>query len=143
MPIHDWTRVPSGLFHDFHQSWSIRIKDALNAGALPKGLWALVEQRSGPKESDVLTVETDSRLTRLKQDDVAGLTLDRPTAQLTYRTTKQIYAGRANRIAIKHYLGRTVAVIEILSPGNKDSRAAVRVFVDKTIDIMGPEFTFC
>ena len=31
MPIHDWTRVPSGLFHDFHQSWSIRIKDALNA----------------------------------------------------------------------------------------------------------------
>ena len=29
MPIRDWSRVPSGLFHDFHQSWSIRIKDAL------------------------------------------------------------------------------------------------------------------
>ena len=36
MPIHDWSRVPSGLFHDFHQSWSIRIKDALNSGRLPK-----------------------------------------------------------------------------------------------------------
>lgn len=23
MPIHDWSRVPSGLFHDFHQTcWS-------------------------------------------------------------------------------------------------------------------------
>ena len=48
MPIHDWARVPAGLFHDFHQSWSIRIKDALNAGLLPRGLSALVEQRSGP-----------------------------------------------------------------------------------------------
>lgn len=23
MPLHDWTRVPAGLFHDFHQSWSM------------------------------------------------------------------------------------------------------------------------
>ena len=57
MPIHDWSRVPAGLFHDFHQSWSIRIKDALNAGRLPRGVAALVEQRSGPKESDVLAIE--------------------------------------------------------------------------------------
>ena len=29
MPIHDWSRVPSGLFHDFHQRWSIQIKDGI------------------------------------------------------------------------------------------------------------------
>ena len=57
MPLHDWTRVPSGLFHDFHQSWSIRIKDALNTGRLPRGTIALVEQRSGPREPDVLAIE--------------------------------------------------------------------------------------
>ena len=34
MPVHDWARVYAGLFHDFHQSWSIRIKDAMNAGLL-------------------------------------------------------------------------------------------------------------
>ena len=51
-------------------------------------------------------------------------------------TAKEIYSGRANRIVIKHHLGRTVAVIEILSPGNKDSRAALRDFVDKTIDLL-------
>jgi len=44
MPIHDWSRVPAWLFHDFHQSWSIRVKDALNAGRLSKGLAALVGQ---------------------------------------------------------------------------------------------------
>jgi hypothetical protein len=52
MPLHDWTRVPSGLFHHFHQSWTIRISDALNAGRLPKGVAALVEQKAGPRESD-------------------------------------------------------------------------------------------
>ena len=30
MPIHDWTRVPSGLFHDFHQCWTIDIKNAFS-----------------------------------------------------------------------------------------------------------------
>ncbi|MBI3411452.1 MAG: hypothetical protein HY040_24250 [Planctomycetes bacterium] len=33
-------------------------------------------------------------------------------------------------------LGRILAVIEILSPGNKDSRAAFRDFVEKTIDFL-------
>ena len=22
MPVHDWTRVDAGLFHDFHQGWT-------------------------------------------------------------------------------------------------------------------------
>jgi hypothetical protein len=109
MPIHDWTRVPAGLFHDFHQSWSIRIKDALNAGRLPKALSALVDQRAGPLEADALTIE---------------------------RRAKPHRPDRANRIVVKHHLGRIIAVIEILSPGNKDSRAALRDFVEKTIDFL-------
>lgn len=137
MPIHDWTRVPSGLFHDFHQSWSIRIKDALNAGRLPKGIAALVEQRAGPRESDVLAIEARSRQPRsgiASNGNVA--TLDRPVTRIVRRTNKEIHAGRANRIVIKHHLGRIVAVIEIVSPGNKDSRAALRDFVEKTIDFL-------
>jgi hypothetical protein len=34
MPIHDWTRVNAGLFHDFHQSWTVTLRNALNAGVL-------------------------------------------------------------------------------------------------------------
>jgi hypothetical protein len=37
MPIHDWTRVDANLFHDFHQTWSIAIRNALNGGLLPNG----------------------------------------------------------------------------------------------------------
>ena len=45
-------------------------------------------------------------------------------------------AGRANRIVVKHHLGRTVAVIEIVSPGNKHSKSAMRDFVEKTLDYL-------
>lgn len=125
MPIHDWTRVPSGLFHDFHQSWSIRIKDALNSGRLPKGISALVEQKSGPKQSDVLAVESRTKRPKPK-----------PVAHFVRRSTAELFSDRANRIVLKHHLGRTVAVIEIVSPGNKDSKRALREFVDKTVDFL-------
>ena len=135
MPIHDWSRIPSGLFHDFHQTWSIQIKLALNAGILPKGISALVEQRSGPRESDVLAIESRSKSLRFGNDGGVA-TMTPPVTRFVGRTTKQIYATRANRIVVKHHLGRTIAVIEIVSPGNKDSRAALRDFVDKTIDFL-------
>ena len=136
MPFHDWTRVPSGLFHDFHQSWAIRIKDALNAGRLPSGTAALVEQRAGPREGDVLAIEARARQPQLDQDDRGVATMESPVTQIVQRSDKEIYAGRANRIVIRHHLGRIVAVIEIVSPGNKDSRAALRDFVEKTVQFL-------
>src|SRR5439155_3739406 len=108
-----------------------------NAGRLPKGLSALVEQRAGSKEPDVLTVERRTRSGRpAEMDGGSVLTLERPVTRIVRQTTKQIYASRANRIVVKHHLGRIVAVIEIVSPGNKDSRAALRDFVDKAIDFL-------
>jgi hypothetical protein len=136
MPLHDWSRIPAGLFHHFHQDWSIEMARALNRGLLPKGLSALVEQRAGPRESDVLTIEEHSRAASGAGGNAGTATIDRPVTQIVRRTTKQIYASRANRIVVRHHLGRIVAVIEIVSPGNKDSRAALRDFVDKTIDFL-------
>jgi hypothetical protein len=39
MPIHDWSRVDAGLFHDFHQSWIVALRNGLNSG-LPAPLEA-------------------------------------------------------------------------------------------------------
>jgi hypothetical protein len=138
MPIHDWTRVPAGLFHDFRQSWSIRIKDALNGGRLPEGLSALVEQRAGYREPDVLTIESRRQPPRdgIREGDGNIATSVPPVTRIVRRTTRGIYAFRANRVVVRHHLGRIVAVIEIVLPGNKDSRAALREFVDKTIDCL-------
>lgn len=137
MPIHDWSRIPSGIFHHFRQHWSIEITRALNRGMLPKGLSAMVEQRTGPKEPDVLAVESRRSARKPGFTDSGGLlTLEPPTTSIVRKTTNEIYADRSNRIVVKHHLGRTVAVVEILSPGNTDSRAALEDFVKKTIDFM-------
>jgi len=50
MPVHDWTRVISGIFHDFHQTWIPEIKNVLNNKVLPEGFYALAEQiAEGPQ----------------------------------------------------------------------------------------------
>ena len=56
MPIHDWTRVNAGIFHDFHHSWIEEIKRALNRGLLPGEYYALAEQITGNLAPDVLTL---------------------------------------------------------------------------------------
>ncbi len=65
-----------------------------------------------------------------------GPIVNPPVTPIVRRTTNELCWGRANRIVVKHHFGRTIAVIEILSPGNKDSRAALRDFVEKTIDFL-------
>lgn len=133
MPIHDWTRVQSGLFHEFHQSWSVRIKDALNGGGLPRGYYALVEQKVDGPEPDVIAVEMKKRAKPPASAPTA--TLEPPKASLTAHIASDAvrYARKANRISIRHPLGQVVAVIEIVSPGNKDSRNSFRSFVEKAI----------
>jgi hypothetical protein len=61
MPVHNWSRVDANLFHHFHQGWTMAICNALNAGRLPKGFSALVEQRAGGLIPDVLARQRRSR----------------------------------------------------------------------------------
>jgi hypothetical protein len=133
MPIHDWTRVPSGLFHHFHQDWSIEIARTLNRGVLTHGYSAFAEQRVDGPEGDVITVGT-----RTKTDSSSTTTLEPPKTKLVTRTSSEAskYARKANRISIQHPLGNVVAVIEIVSPGNKDSRHAIRSLVDKAASFL-------
>lgn len=57
MPIHDWTRVDAGVFHDFHHEWISSVKRSLNGGLLPPDYYALAEQITGGFGPDVLTLE--------------------------------------------------------------------------------------
>ncbi len=141
MPIHDWSRVPSGLFHHFHQDWSIEIARTLNRGVLPSNLSALVEQRAGAKEPDILAIEDYAPLSDHEtslQDRRTGstATMDVPLSRIVQRSSQEIYACRANRIVIRHHLGRIVAVIEIVSPGKKEKRGSIRNFVEKTVEFI-------
>jgi len=37
MPVHDWTKVGAGTYHNFHYRWITSIMDQLNSGILPSG----------------------------------------------------------------------------------------------------------
>jgi len=57
MPIHDWTRVPAGTYHFFHQRWIQDIADALNGGGLPAGYFAMSEVDAKGPIPDVLALK--------------------------------------------------------------------------------------
>jgi len=134
MPIHDWTRVEAGDFHDFHQCWIVAIRNALNAGLLPSGYMAMAEQVTGRPIPDVVTLQT--RETRGAPEGGIAVAEAPPTARLVAKFESVNYARRADRVVIRHGRGKVVAIIEILSPGNKQSRAALRSFVEKAVDIL-------
>jgi hypothetical protein len=131
MSIHDWTRVRSNRFHDFHQSWTIAIRNALNAGRLPPGYFAMVEQSAGGPEPDVITLDLNAPAAAPSP----GLAVaeEPPKTRFVRRTDAERYARKANRITIRHPDGDVVAVIEIVSPGNKSSRHAIHDFARKTV----------
>lgn len=134
MPIHDWTRVRSNRFHDFHQSWTIALRNALNGGRLPPGYFAMVEQKASGPEADVITLEMNPPL------DVGpgGVAVDAqpPKARFVARAEAVGYAHKANRITVRHPDGDVVAILEIVSPGNKDSKHAIRAFARKATDLL-------
>jgi hypothetical protein len=137
MPIHDWTRVDAGLFHTFHQRWISALFDALNSGGLPSDYFALTEQSVGGPVPDVLTL----RLAAMDQeggDEHSGLVVATapPRTRVVRRAEERIYVRKADRIVIRHRRGEVVAVIEIVSPGNKASVHALRAFVEKSAELI-------
>ena len=59
-----------------------------------------------------------------------------PRTRFVQRAEPDLYALKADRVAIRHRLAELVAVLEIVSPGNKSSKAAIRTFVDKAVQFL-------
>jgi hypothetical protein len=75
MPIHDWSRVFDGAFHDFHHVWIGELRNAVNAGILPPDYYAMAEQVAGPTVPDVLTLQSSESMGNgFSCEPVAGAT---------------------------------------------------------------------
>jgi len=134
MPMHDWKRVPPTIYHHFHQQSTISICNALNAGLLPPGYSALVEQYSSGLYPDVLAVQR--RSPKPSAPRAATATLEPPRTRMIVHPREGRFHERANRIAIPHLLGEVVCAIEVVSPGNKAGKIAIREFVSKAVDFL-------
>lgn len=145
MPIHDWTSVPHGIFHDFHQDWTVCLKHALNGGILPNGYYALVEQASAGRHPDVLTFEVarpttqpDGNGSRSAPGGGGVLTLADapPRVGIVASVEPDGFAQKSNRVLMFDETDEVVSVIEIVSPGNKSSRYRFESFIEKALTLL-------
>jgi hypothetical protein len=139
MPMHDWTRVKASIYHNFHVLWTAGITNRLNTGLLPSGFFAMAEQIIGQPETDVVTLQTVPRNGPTGTiNGGVSVVADPPRTRFVVPIApdQERYVRRANRVVIRHELGDVVAVLEIVSPGNKDSRHSLRTFVEKAVDLI-------
>ena len=113
MPIHDWMKVPDSIFDAFHHRWISALTDVLIAGQLPPDYYALPEQIAMEFGLDVLALQN----------------------QVTEEGSTP--GHKKSSIAIRHVSGdRIVAMLEIVSLGNKASRSAFRALVNKACELL-------
>jgi hypothetical protein len=142
MPIHDWTRVFDAAFHDFHTCWIAELRTALNAGVLPSPYYAMAEQVARPTVPDVLTLKAsdDSGDNGWSGEPVSGaraVVTERPRVRLSARAEFAPFTRRQKSLVIRHSSDdRVVALIEILSAGNKSSNGEFHAFLAKAVDIL-------
>lgn len=117
MPVHDWTRVFAGLFHDFHMSWVCELSRELNDHLLPSDHYALIE-RAPELTDDWWYSPTPSQGERV------------PDTLLE----EEIYAYKTRSLVIHHERDeRIIARLELLSPGHKSSWGALQAFLTRSV----------
>jgi hypothetical protein len=107
MPIHDWTSVEACIFHAFHHGWISEIAHALNRGLPPSTHYALPER-------------------------VGWFEL--PSG---HHPEASQYAAKAKAVVVRHVSDhRVVAIVEIVSPGNKSSESDLSTLVRKAREVL-------
>jgi hypothetical protein len=136
MPIHDWTRVDAGIFHAFHLQWIGDISRVLNSGLLPPSYYALPEQIVGGMGPDVLTLRgpdaNGAQAPAPLPEGGVAVSVTPPKVRFRMQPESKRYAAKARAVFIRHVSRhQVVAMVEIVSPGNKSSQSGLIAFVRK------------
>lgn len=135
MPIHDWTRVDAGIFHAFHFNWIHEVSRALNRGILPAEYYALPEQFAGGLGPDILALRRPENNGTGSSEPCSGgvaLAIVPPRVRIRISSEANQYAAKAKAVTIRHVSHhQVVAMVEILSPGNKNNQNGLNAFVRK------------
>jgi hypothetical protein len=146
MPIHDWTRVDPGTFHDFHTMWLVTIRNALRR-VLPPGYYVKTEQKAVGYGPDIVTLAESPPITSNgpvngsghSNGEAGGINVAvAPPKVMIQRSSESPRDEYTRRwIAVRLRSGdRVVAVLEIVSPGNKSSEESLRAFTAKAAEFL-------
>ncbi len=133
MPAHDWSRVYDGAFHAFHLGWIGQLQIALNQGVLPPDYYAMAEQIAGPAIPDVLTLQTangqEESWTGEPIEGATAVAVAPPRVAEHETLEEKVYTSLQRTLVIHHSSDdRIIALIEILSAGNKSSNRDFHAF---------------
>lgn len=140
MPVHDWSRVGPSVFHDFHGKWISAISTAMNEGMLPADYYTMTESHAGDSIADVLTLQIADTEDAGDVSEGPGhpgataIAVARPKVRLLETAEEEAYLAKQRRVVVRHSSDdRIVALIEIVSPGNKARQPAFDLFVRKAV----------
>ena len=139
MPIHDWTRVEAGIYHSFHVLWLAELTGVLNEGLLPEDYFALAEQVAGGLGPDVLTLQSGANGNGSHTGSRGGLALASAAPKVRFRvqTEEVILLPRTRAVSVRHVSdNKVVAMIELISPGNKSNDYSIQTFLTKTVGFL-------
>ena len=124
MPIHDWTKVPSGIFHDFHHTWISDLSDAVNK-LLSADFYALITRPERQRiADDPFVVSTSAQ----ENEFIPG-------HECCNDEEAELYAAKADTIVIHRVSDhKSLARIEIVSPGIKFNQREFNIFAERTIE---------
>ena len=123
MPLHRWpnTRIS---WESFHTSWLVRLADHLNTDRLPTGFVARPTEHILGIGPDVLTLREGSDAG--SGQDIVTL----PRADVEVRFTPN-QAPQFVGVYSRYDETKLVAVVELISPGNKSRPATIDAFTGK------------
>jgi hypothetical protein len=137
MGIHEWDRVPASVFHDFHLAWVAELHKVLNSRVLPACNYAMIELTGDATLGEQSFWYGSATFPNAAVQGSHAYSIDASPPRVSVRDTAteaMLLAARRKRIVIRHQTGdRIVALIEVVSQGNKEKRGAVETFVDKAV----------
>ena len=140
MPIHDWSRLGAGSFRHFHNSWYSKLGDLMNEKLLPESYYAMSEQSAGEILTDVITLHSPTENGHPGNEPfgsnsgIALATLP-PQVRTKISLPRDYSTPLEKQLTIRHKTGdRVVAIIEIVSLGNKSSTDEMNRFVIKAAE---------
>ncbi len=141
MPVHDWSRVFDGAFQAFHLAWIAQLQNTLNNGVLPPDYDAMAEKVAGSigLRSSTLPAADGGQNGR-REGPIAGAISAAeipPRVRLRDVIEAEPFTRRQKSIVIRRSNDeRIIALIEILSAGNKSNRREFQAFLTKAADAL-------
>jgi hypothetical protein len=114
-------------------AWITHLSEALNDGLLPPSYYALPEQHGGRLIADVLTLQVPTWGKPLPPTGEGGVAVAEAPPRVRRKLSPSPAArGSRRTLTIRHVSGhRIIALVEVVSPANKDRATHVADFVDK------------